>query len=105
MLNPVEGCIADVKRGIQTEFAIMLNLATLPHGTRTGGREQLLLQALTATITLITPQLVQAHQNHILTQFPGILAGQDVSKVIRSNKLFGRLVSVVKFHSHFEKSQ
>jgi transposase len=83
MLNPVEGCIADVKRAIQTEFATglrpaLLNLASLPYGQRTKQREQLLLQALKIALAVITPQLVRAHQNHMMGQFPQMLAEQDV---------------------------
>jgi transposase len=83
MLNPVEGCIGDVKRAIQTAFATalrpaLLALAALPYGQRTRGREQLLLQALTNALGVITPQLVRAHEHHMMRQFPQMLAEQDV---------------------------
>jgi transposase len=83
MLNPIEGCIGDVKRAIETAFATalrprLLALATLPYGQRTRQREQLLLQALTNALQVVTPQLVQAHEHHMMGQFPQMLAQQDV---------------------------
>jgi hypothetical protein len=82
MLNPVEGCVADIKRAIQTEFATTLrapslNMAALEYRTRTQEREQIMLQAVTRALHVITPQLVQAHQNHMLAPFPRTLAAQD----------------------------
>jgi hypothetical protein len=83
MLNPIEGCIGDVKREIQREFATtlrarLLALGSAPYGQRTRQREQLLLQALRTALQVITPQLVQAHQHHMMSQFPQMLAYQDV---------------------------
>jgi hypothetical protein len=85
MLNPVEGCIGDVRRAIQTAFATTLRLdvlalATVPYGQRTRGREQLLLQAPTNALPVVTPQLVQAHDHHMMGQFSQMLAEQDVGK-------------------------
>jgi hypothetical protein len=83
MLNPVEGCIGDVNRATQTAFATilhptLLNLASVPPDQRTRQRERLLLQALTLTLPVITPQLVQAHQNHMMKQFPQMLTQQNL---------------------------
>jgi hypothetical protein len=61
MLNPVEGCIGNVKPAMQTAFATilratLLNLATVPYGQRTRERERLLVQAFTIALQVITPQ-------------------------------------------------
>jgi hypothetical protein len=79
VLNLVEECIADVKRAIRTEPATtlrapLLNLAALPDGTGTYQREQIVLQAVTASLHVITPQLMQTHQSHMLPHFPQIFA-------------------------------
>jgi hypothetical protein len=66
MLNPIEGCIGDVKRAIQTAFATVLR----PHPTQPSecsvrpahqATRTLLLQVLTLALPVITPQLVEAH--------------------------------------------
>jgi hypothetical protein len=83
MLNPVEGCIADIKRGIATAFATtlrpaLLNLHAGPYGQRIKMRTQLILDALNGALGVVTPQLVQPHVHHMMGQFPAMLGMQDV---------------------------
>jgi hypothetical protein len=86
MLNSIEGCIGVVKLAVQTQFATalrpaLLNLASATHGQHTRRPEQLILQALTAVLAVITPQLVRANQDRMLGQFPQMLTHHDVEKI------------------------
>jgi hypothetical protein len=100
MLNPIEGCIADIKRGIETEFATtlrpaLLNIVNQAYGQRTKERERLLFQSLTSSLKVVTPELVQAHQNHMMGLIPAMLGLEDAQK--RALNIWVKLVVMKMF--------